>query len=290
MIKQIQIILFLGILSFSASIYSQDLVFGIDPILLKAGQIELATIGLYIKNKDREKILIGAPRFKWGITSKWEFNITVPFVEAKHSIVAPCAPKDEITTTGVGDIITTLKWQPYASKDKETGSAKLFTLLGGFAFPGNLPGATPLLVEDEVVLTGTNAGCPTTSILVGAATLIVGAPWGLLASFLVGIERENERGNRLGHFFIYSFGAGRKFGTQKFMDIFGLIEFDWIYESNAVKNSKKVPNTSNHIIWFGPNVIINQNSREFKFGIQTPLAEVNIKRDYRIFVAMEWEY
>lgn len=278
--------------------YAQDLVFGIDPILLKAGQIELTAIGLYIKDKERQKTLVGAPRFKWGITSRWEFNLTVPLVNQKQTLslanaLTPfelCDKGPEIVTKGVGDIITSIKWQPYRYFDKENMEGRLLTLLGGVAWPGNLPGgAGPLVVEDQVI-TGTDFGCPKASLLVGASTLIVGAPWGLLASLLIGIERENELGNRPGHFFIYSYGVGRKFGDHKFADIYGLLEFDWIYESSAIRNGKRVPCTSNHIFWFGPNLIIEQDTREFKFGIQTPLAQINIKRDYRLFVAMEWEY
>ena len=211
--------------------YSQDLVFGIDPILLKAGQIEFAAIGLYVKDKERQKVLIGAPRFKWGITSRWEFNLTVPLVNIKRSVILapestlptfcdPCAIGQEITTRGVGDVITSIKWQPYRYFDKENGEARLLTLLGGIAWPGNLPGTAPLLVESEVVTTGTGFGCPKASILVGASTLLIGEPWGVLASLLVGVERENELGNRPGHFFIYSYGLGRKFGESSFADIF----------------------------------------------------------------------
>ena len=286
-------ILFLAILTTQAYTYAQDLVFGIDPILLKGGKIELAAIGLYVKDKERLKLLIGAPRFKWGITSRWELNVTVPLVNVKRTLSPPspfplCDKGNEVVTKGVGDVITSIKWQPYRYVDRDEGEFRLLILLGGVAWPGNLP-AAPLVAEDLVV-TGTDLGCDKASFLLGASTLLIGAPWALLASFLLGVERENECGNRPGHFFSYSYGFGRKFGNQKFADIYGLLSFDWVFESSARRNFKKVPNSDRHILWFGPNLLIEQgNTREFKFGIQVPLAEINIKRDYRLFVAMEWE-
>ncbi|MEX0671972.1 MAG: hypothetical protein WD068_01305 [Candidatus Babeliales bacterium] len=260
---------------------TQDLVFGINPTLLKQGHSKLILNAFYTKDKDRLKVLLAAPRFRHGITDAWEFNLSVPLVEIKQA---------GLVTTGVGDIVATLKWQPYAYKNREDGSARLLALVAGFAFPGNLPAAQVTVINQQAGLLPLEVGSDKTSFLLGASTFLAGRPWGLLSSFLINIEQKNECGNRDGHFFVYSLGIGRVLTQTKFWNVFGLVELDWIYESSSIHHNKVVPCTSNHILWIGPNLIVHQASREFKFGIQAPLAKINVKRDYRLFLAFEWEF
>lgn len=283
------------------ALYAQDLVFGLNPVLLKAGRTKLISDFFYVKNKDINSTLLASPRMRVGITDDWEWTLAVPLVKVKRK--NPLT-QEQVLTQGVADIVTTIKYQPYRYRDPSIGKVTLVTLLAGLAIPGNLPGAAPLALANQVVdpnlvapdVATTGTACPfefgdqKVSFLLGAATLVAGEPYGILSSLLIGIEQMNECGNREGHFFIYSLGIGKVLTHTKFWQIFGLIEFDWIYESSAVVNFEKVPCTSNHILWFGPNLIIHQDTRDLKFGVQVPLAELNRKRDYRLFLGFEWQF
>ena len=300
-IKQIKFILFLGIFSPYAAINCQDLVFGVNPVLLKGGRNKLGTDFFYVEDGDKLNSLGAAPTLRVGITDAWEWRLVVPLVKVKNK--NPLTG-ERVLTQGVADIITTIKYQPYAYRDPSIGKVTLFTLLAGLEIPGNFPGASPIALAGQVVdpnliipdTTTTGTACPfefgdqKVSFLLGASTLLITRPWGILSSILIGLERINECGNREGNFFIYSLGIGKELANTSFWNVFGLIELDWIYESSAIVNFKKVPCTSNHIIWIGPNLIILQATRELKFGIQTPLDELNRKRDYRLFLGFEWEF
>ena len=158
------------------------------------------------------------------------------------------------------------------------GTLKLVTLLAGITIPTG--------GEDKVPPIST--GQP--SLLLGAATVLARAPWFGLTSLLINFETSNKCRDREGHFFVYSFGIGRKFGANSFVDVYSLIEFDWIFEGDKRLAGEPVPNTSNSILWVGPDILLEQKARSLKFGAQAPLAQSNISRDFRVFASFEYRF